>query len=83
MITPKPGKGFDVNKYNSASIKAGNKFKRNSKEVVSPGINPLQRGSSKLNVTRVPTAKLKPMAMTYGTTSKGKGATKSINRKRA
>lgn len=80
----KPSKGgFDVNKYNSNATKAGNKFKRNSKEVISPGINPLQRGSSQLIKTRVPTGKNKPMSMTYGGTSGGKGTTKIVSRKRA
>jgi len=75
--------GFDANKYNSASIKAGNKFKRNSREVISPGINSIQRGSSTLVKTRVPTGKNKPMSMTYGGNRGGKGATKIIARKKA
>lgn len=83
MATPKPGKGFDANKYNTASVKAGNKFKRNSREVISPGINPIQRGSSKLSVTRIPTGKNKPMGMTYGGTNRGKGTTKIVTRKKA
>lgn len=83
MPTPKPGKGFDANKYNSSSIKAGKKFQRNTKEIRSPGVNPVMRQSDILNSRRVSTAKFKPMSMTYGATSKGKGATKVISRKKA
>lgn len=83
LIPPKPGKGFDANKYNSTSIKAGKKLQRNTKEIRSPGVNPIMRQSDKLNARRVSTTKLKPMSMTYGTTSGGKGSTKVISRKRA
>lgn len=83
MAYPKPGKGFDVNKYDTKATKTGNKFKRNSREVISPGISPIQRGSSKLTVTRIPTGKNKPMSMTYGGTNRGKGTTKIVSRKKA
>lgn len=71
---PKP-KPFNANDYSKTTTKMGKKIQRNSKEVVSPGINPIQRSSMQLNYKRVSTEKFKPMKATYGGSKNGKGAT--------
>ena len=68
-------KPADAKKINRAMVKEARKFKRNSREVEIPGINPIQRSSMKLNYKRVSTEKFKPMQATYGTSKRGKGAT--------
>jgi hypothetical protein len=81
MANPKPG--FNVKKYDRASTKSGNNYKKNSRLIESPAINPLQRSSLTLEKKRIPTQKFKPMGMTYGGSSKGKGITKVVYRKKA
>jgi len=79
MANPRPG--FNVKKYDRATKKAGNNYKRSTREVVAPGINTVQRGSDKLNVVRVPKpVKNKPMSMTFGGSKNGKGITKTFKR---
>ena len=81
MAKPKPG--FNVNKYDKASTKAGNTYKKNSRLVESPAINSLQRSSLTLEKKRIPTQKFKPMGMTYGSSQGNKGTTKVVIRKKA
>lgn len=77
MNKPKRPKGFSASRYDKQSTKAGKKIQRTTKLVTAPAIQDYdQRASSVLNQRRVSTVKPKPMAMTYGSSKAGKGATK-------